>query len=85
MRKLIVILIINNLLISWSFSQALLIGGKNQNDTLYCSKQIEYNYSFTEATKQKIFGNYNQAINLFFPALPIFKTKHFAFGQTKNP
>ncbi len=65
MRKLIFILIINNLLIS-SFSQGLLTDAKNQNDTLYDSKQIEYNYSFTEATKQKIFGNYNQAINLFF-------------------
>jgi len=29
------------------------------------NNQIEYNYSFTEATKQKIFGNYSQAINLF--------------------
>jgi tetratricopeptide (TPR) repeat protein len=35
-------------------------------EPLIDSRQIEYNYSFTEATKQKIFGNYNQAINLFY-------------------
>jgi tetratricopeptide (TPR) repeat protein len=40
------------------------ISKRNVQVSLSDNKQIEYNYSFTEATKQKIFGNYSQAINL---------------------
>jgi tetratricopeptide (TPR) repeat protein len=49
---------------SWRFN-------KLSNDTLEVSEQARYNYYFTEATKQKIFGNYNEAINLFFKCIKL--------------
>ncbi len=43
-----------------------------------------YNYSFTEATKQKIFANYNQAINLFFKCVEINPKSAAAYYQLSD-
>ena len=43
-----------------------------------------YNYSFTEATKQKIFSNYNQAINLFFKCVEINPKSAAAYYQLSD-
>lgn len=43
-----------------------------------------YNYSFTEATKQKIFANYNQAINLFFKCIEINPKSAAAYYQLSD-
>src|ERR1035437_9773376 len=64
MYRIFVILCLSFLCFDCSFFGS--ITRKNNVETLLDNKQIEYNYSFTEATKQKIFGNYNQAINLFY-------------------
>ena len=47
--------------------------GKNLNRSsrLSESQLYDYNYSFEEATKQKLFGNYNDAINLFYKCISI--------------
>ncbi len=64
MYRIFVILCLSFLFFGCSFFGN--ITKKNKVEPLLDNRQIEYNYSFTEATKQKIFGNYNQAINLFY-------------------
>lgn len=43
------------------------IAGKEFSDT----KRSEYNYALTEATKQKLFGNFNQAVILYLNCLSV--------------
>jgi tetratricopeptide (TPR) repeat protein len=43
-----------------------------------------YNYSFTEATKQKLISNYSQAINLFFKCLEINPNSSAAYYQLSD-
>lgn len=57
----------------------------NDNVNYLSNSEIEaYNYSFTEATKQKIFSNYNQAINLFFKCIEINPKSSAAYYQLSD-
>jgi tetratricopeptide (TPR) repeat protein len=55
------------------------------NENYMSTSDLElYNYSFTEATKQKIFSNYNQAINLFFKCVEINPKSAAAYYQLSD-
>ena len=48
------------------------------------TKRTEYNYALTEATKQKLFGNFNQAVILFTNCISVNPNSDIANYQLGN-
>ena len=59
------------------------VGGQEDNG-ISDTKRAEYNYALTEATKQKLFGNYNQAVILFTNCLAVNPNSDIANYQLGN-
>ena len=64
--------------------------GKNISESaigkeeLSASERIDYEYILTEATKQKLFGNFKQAITLYEKCIQVNKNSDIAFYQLGN-
>ena len=69
MKKGFIIFFVVGLLINGCVSKAYIAKSKEKSNKVKLEKNIEYNYAFTEATKQYIFGNIKQAIDYVFQAI----------------
>ena len=64
--------------------------GKNISESaigkeeLSVSERIDYEYILTEATKQKLFGNFKQAITLYEKCVQVNKNSDIAYYQLGN-
>ena len=56
----------------------------NSTTELSDTKRAEYNYALTEATKQKLFGNFNQAVILYLNCLSVNQNSDIANYQLGN-
>jgi len=54
------------------------------NTELSNTKKAEYNYALTEATKQKLFGNFNQAVILYLNCISVNQNSDVANYQLGN-
>ena len=65
-----IIILLSSILFSCNPGSRILktdISNKELSDT----KKAEYNYALTEATKQKLFGNFNQAVILYLNCISV--------------
>jgi tetratricopeptide (TPR) repeat protein len=57
---------------------------KGKKEDLDVSQKIDYEYILTEATKQKLFGNFKQAITLYEKCIQVNKNSDIAYYQIGN-
>lgn len=55
-----------------------------EKEELSVSERIDYEYILTEATKQKLFGNFKQAITLYEKCIQVNKNSDIAYYQLGN-
>jgi tetratricopeptide (TPR) repeat protein len=57
---------------------------KVEKEELSASQKIDYEYILTEATKQKLFGNFKQAVSLYEKCIQVNKSSDIAYYQIGN-
>ena len=57
---------------------------EGKKEELSASEKIDYEYILTEATKQKLFGNFKQAITLYEKCIQVNKNSDIAYYQIGN-
>lgn len=74
-RNSVLFFLILFLFLTFSFSVSVKSQVKNLNGNKKMSveQELEFNYAFTEATKQKLFGNYKEATDLYLKCLTVNK------------
>jgi len=71
-------------IISSCHTEKAVTGGENNNQELSPSQKIDYEYILTEATKQKVMGNFKQALSLYEKCIQVNKKSDVAYYQIAN-